>query len=417
MSDHAITVRNIGKRYLIRPGSRSADTLGETISNTVARVRSHAVRLLTRGSQSFRPKKEEFWALRDVSFDVPQGQVLGIIGRNGSGKSTLLKVLSRITPPSEGKATMAGRVGSLLEIGTGFHGDLTGRENIFLSGAILGMNNREIARSFDEIIDFSGVEKFIDTPVKHFSSGMYLRLAFAVAAHLKTEILLVDEVLAVGDATFQKKCISKMMNLAHEGRTVLFVSHNLPAVSKLCEKGIVLDEGRVAAMGDVDEAVAAYSNLLNAKNDDAETEAEEGISISGLRFGGDGYRQDSAQPFQFGLTMVVRKRYWDILLHVVLQTHDGMLAVVELTDGEQYPRFLEPGRYRVDLTLPPLWLRPQGYLFSVKVIAHPDVGRLERYVSDWKDVVVTSEDKIDSSRERWLTPPAQWDVQPLEHTD
>jgi len=200
---------------------------------------------------------DDFWALRDVSFDVQQGEVLGIIGRNGAGKSTALKIISRITPPTAGRVELYGRIGSLLEVGTGFHGDLTGRENIYLNGTILGMRKWEIDRKFDEIVAFAGVEAFIDTPVKRYSSGMYMRLAFAVAAHLDTEILLVDEVLAVGDLEFQRKCLGKMDEVARTGRTVLFVSHNMAVMRRLCGRGILLDRGRVVASGTMDTVPVA----------------------------------------------------------------------------------------------------------------------------------------------------------------
>src|SRR4030081_2827583 len=208
---------------------------------------------------SLRRKKEEtFWALKDVSLEVKEGEVLGLIGRNGAGTTTLLKILSRITRPTTGWAEIHGRVGSLLEVGTGFHPELTGRENTYLSGAILGMGKREIARKFDEIVAFAEIEKFIDTPVKRYSSGMYMRLAFAVAAHLELDILLVDEVLAVGDASFQKKCLNKMESVSEQGRTVLFVSHNMASVTRLCKRAILLDDGRVASDGVSHEVVSVY---------------------------------------------------------------------------------------------------------------------------------------------------------------
>ena len=209
-------------------------------------------------AESDRGTADEFWALKDVSFEVQPGEVIGIIGRNGAGKSTLLKVLSRITEPSEGWIEMRGRVGSLLEVGTGFHPELTGRENIYLNGAILGMSRREIARKFDEIIAFAEIEKFLDTPVKRYSSGMFVRLAFAVASHLEPEILIVDEVLAVGDAAFQKKCLGKMDKVSRTGRTVLFVSHNMAAIKALCHRAILFDAGRVDHDGCVDDAVNRY---------------------------------------------------------------------------------------------------------------------------------------------------------------
>jgi lipopolysaccharide transport system ATP-binding protein len=260
VSDVAIRVQGIGKRY--RLGDRVEPrykTLRDTVSGGFGLLRHRA-----------RARHEFMWALRNVDFDIPAGEVVGIIGRNGSGKSTLLKILSRITEPTEGAAQIHGRVGSLLEVGTGFHPELTGRENIFLNGAILGMKKAEIARNFDEIVAFAEVEQFIDTAVKHYSSGMYLRLAFAVAAHLEPEILLVDEVLAVGDAAFQKKCMCKMDDVARAGRTVLFVSHNMGAVSHLCERGIVLERGRVGFIGSASDAVQIYNHsMAQATSSDA----------------------------------------------------------------------------------------------------------------------------------------------------
>src|SRR5438309_6935069 len=206
-----------------------------------------------------REKKETFWALKDVDLEVKHGEVLGLIGRNGAGKTTLLKILSRITKPTRGWATIHGRVGSLLEVGTGFHPELSGRDNTYLSGAILGMSKREIERKFDEIVAFAEIEKFIDTPVKHYSSGMYVRLAFAVAAHLDPEILFVDEVLAVGDARFQKKCLGKMGDVAKQGRTIIFVSHSMESISRLCPRAIWLNEGKLIVDGPADDVIAQYS--------------------------------------------------------------------------------------------------------------------------------------------------------------
>lgn len=249
-SDLAISVRGVGKRYTIR--HRDADaptTLAEAITRRLRRPFSRPRAAAAR---------EDFWALRDVSFDVKRGEVLGIIGRNGAGKSTLLKILSRITEMTAGEVDLYGRVGSLLEVGTGFHQELTGRENIFLNGAILGMTRGEIRQQFDAIVDFAGVEKFLDTPVKRYSSGMYVRLAFAVAAHLRSEILLVDEVLAVGDTEFQKKCLGKMREVTANGRTVLFVSHNLQSVSLLCDAAACLHRGGLDFFGDAHEAISRY---------------------------------------------------------------------------------------------------------------------------------------------------------------
>ncbi len=248
MSDIAIRTQDLGKRYRIGAMPSGYQTLREALV-------SGARRLTGREPA---PSYDVVWALRHVSLEVRKGQVLGVIGRNGAGKSTLLKLLSRITEPTEGEAEIHGRVGSLLEVGTGFHPELTGRENIYLNGAILGMRRAEIDRKFDEIVSFAEVEKFIDTPVKRYSSGMYLRLAFAVAAHLEPEILLVDEVLAVGDAEFQRKCLGKMGDVAHQGRTVLFVSHNMSAILRLTEETIVLEQGRLALRAPSQQAVDYY---------------------------------------------------------------------------------------------------------------------------------------------------------------
>lgn len=261
MSDIAIRVEKLGKMYRIGGPQERYKTLRDTIVNTLATPINRARDLLRGQAYGAAGLREEIWALKDISFEVKQGEVVGIIGSNGAGKSTLLKVLSRITEPTTGYVDVYGRVGSLLEVGTGFHPELTGRENIYLNGAILGMSRSDINRKFDEIVDFSGVEKFIDTPVKHFSSGMGLRLGFAVAAHLEPEILLVDEVLAVGDAQFQRKCLGKMGDVANEGRTVLFVSHNMIALRSLCPTAIWLDEGGLQKRGPSQDVVEDYLQL------------------------------------------------------------------------------------------------------------------------------------------------------------
>ena len=245
-----ISVTDLGKRYRLGAAQLPYGSLRDTLAN--------AVRLPLRTLRTKRSSPPFLWALKDVSFDVTPGEIVGIIGRNGAGKSTLLKMLSRITEPTIGKIELYGRIGSLLEVGTGFHPELTGRENIYLNGAILGMKRTEITRKFEEIVAFAEVEKFIDTPVKHFSSGMYMRLAFAVAAHLEPEILLVDEVLAVGDGRFQRKCLDKMQDVGRQGRTVLFVSHNMPAITRLCPRTILLDAGRVISDGPSSQVIGAY---------------------------------------------------------------------------------------------------------------------------------------------------------------
>jgi homopolymeric O-antigen transport system ATP-binding protein len=244
----AISVQGISKRYRIGQYQTAYGTLRDALSGGVRRI----------VAREHHDEERDMWALRDVSFDVPDGEVLGIVGRNGAGKSTLLKVLTRIVSPTEGRAEIRGRVGSLLEVGTGFHPELTGRENVFLNGSILGMRQREIVSKFDEIVDFAGVGPFLDTPVKRYSSGMSVRLAFAVAAHLEPEILLVDEVLAVGDAEFQRRCLGRMEDLSESGRTVVFVSHQMQAVAQLCDRAIWLDHGRVEREGPASDVVAEY---------------------------------------------------------------------------------------------------------------------------------------------------------------
>ena len=245
MGNLAISTEGLGKRYRIGAKQARYRTLRDTLADGFSAPFKKAAALLRGEAYGAASLDRDIWALRNVSFEVEHGEVVGLIGRNGAGKSTALKVLSRITEPTEGQATIHGRVGTLLEVGTGFHPELTGRENIYLSGAILGMRKAEIERKFDEIVDFSEIETFLDTPVKHYSSGMYVRLAFAVAAHLEPEILVVDEVLAVGDALFQRKCLGKMGDVARGGRTVLFVSHNMKSIRNLCQRAVWLDQGEV----------------------------------------------------------------------------------------------------------------------------------------------------------------------------
>src|SRR5262245_34686033 len=256
MNEIAIQVQNLSKQYKIRFAAGRHDTLRDEITYGFKSLFRRNGRPSTLGAPS--ALSNSFWAIKDVSFEVKKGEVLGIIGRNGAGKSTLLKILSRVTEPTEGEATIHGRVGSLLEVGTGFHSELTGRENIYLNGAILGMKKAEIDRKFDEIVAFAEVEKFIDTPVKRYSSGMHVRLAFAVAAHLETEILIVDEVLAVGDASFQKKCLGKMGDIASLGRTVLFVSHNMASIAQICKRTLLFKDGELVLDGDSPSIVSAY---------------------------------------------------------------------------------------------------------------------------------------------------------------
>lgn len=285
MSNNVIQTENLSKLY--RLGIISSKTIAEDISRLWSRISGNENPDFNLGEindRSLKSKGNYVWALKDVSFDVKEGELLAIIGKNGAGKSTLLKILSRVTTPSSGSVKIKGKVASLLEVGTGFHQELTGRENIFLNGSILGMTKKEIKSRFEEIVEFSGIGRYIDTPVKRYSSGMYVRLAFGVAAHLDPEILIVDEVLAVGDAEFQKKCIGKMQDVSmKEGRTVLFVSHNMSAVKNLCTKGIILEHGKIFYQGDIDSAVSKYLSS-------GSTEAEVNLRDRKDRQGGDKFR-------------------------------------------------------------------------------------------------------------------------------
>ncbi len=285
MSNNVIQTENLSKLY--RLGIISSKTIAEDISRLWSRISGNENPDFNSGEindRSLKSKGNYVWALKDVSFDVKEGELLAIIGKNGAGKSTLLKILSRVTTPSSGSVKIKGKVASLLEVGTGFHQELTGRENIFLNGSILGMTKKEIKSRFEEIVEFSGIGRYIDTPVKRYSSGMYVRLAFGVAAHLDPEILIVDEVLAVGDAEFQKKCIGKMQDVSmKEGRTVLFVSHNMSAVKNLCTKGIILEHGKIFYQGDIDSAVSKYLSS-------GSTEAEVNLRDRKDRQGGDKFR-------------------------------------------------------------------------------------------------------------------------------
>jgi len=281
----AVKAENISKLYQLGAEGGFERTLRDVVSNSARRLNP-----LSRSDRNVAAKaRSQFWALENVSFEIQPGEIIGVIGRNGAGKSTLLKILSRITEPTAGRAELYGRIGSLLEVGTGFHPELSGRENIFLNGSILGMSHREIARKFDEIVAFAEIEQFIDTPVKKYSSGMYVRLAFAVAAHLEPEILLVDEVLAVGDAAFQKKCLGKMGEVSKDGRTILFVSHNTAALLGLCNRGLLLEHGKLTADGEIESVVHSYLKSLraNTSNDLSDFPNREGkgrVRVTGIAF-------------------------------------------------------------------------------------------------------------------------------------
>lgn len=374
MSDIAIRVERLGKRYRIGTNQGKYKTLRDTLTEG-ARWPFRAMKSLGQRnghSNSQSEIRNSIWALKDISFEVKRGEVIGIIGSNGAGKSTLLKILSRITEPTEGYADINGRVASLLEVGTGFHHELTGRENIYLNGAILGMKRDEIERKFDEIVAFAEVEKFIDTPVKHYSSGMHMRLAFAVAAHLEPQILLVDEVLAVGDVAFQRKCLGKMSSVAHHGRTVLFVSHNVQAVRSLCKKTIWLQDGQVRSMGDSDAIVEAYlqaSTRREHSNDLSEI-------ISGLPPDPNFQLRDlSLEQDALPATTVLSDKSLEVViqfsvlkqtagLHVYVQLLDSegtlLLESINNGDAEELP-VVEEGEYVCRLVFPADFLAPRRY--------------------------------------------------------
>ncbi|MCC7009032.1 MAG: ABC transporter ATP-binding protein [Acidobacteria bacterium] len=352
MSQPSIVASGVGKRYRLGANKERYKSLRDSLA-TSART---FVQRMRRGLRSGR-RGEEIWALRDVSFEIKRGEVVGIIGRNGAGKSTLLKVLSRITDPSEGTVDLWGRVGSLLEVGTGFHPELTGRENIFLSGAILGMTRRDMIRRFDEMVAFSEVEKFVDTPVKHYSSGMYLRLAFAVAAHLEPEILLVDEVLAVGDARFQRKCLDKMQAVGAEGRTVLFVSHSMPAITRLCPRAILLDGGRLTRDGSSADVVAHYlhsglgTTAAREWLDPGRAPGHDAVRLRAVRvrnrLGDIVDAIDIREPVSIELEYDVLRPGLTLLPHFSVHTAQGLFAFV---GNDQDPRWRSrprpAGRYR-----------------------------------------------------------------------
>ena len=376
MGELVIRAQDIGKQYRIGARQQGYRTLRDTLVDSVVAPARWVGRAL-RGRAARAEQGEMIWALRGVSFDVHQGEVLGVIGRNGAGKSTLLKILSRITEPTTGRVRIAGRVGSLLEVGTGFHPELTGRENIYLNGAILGMRREEIARRYDEIVAFSEVERFIDTPVKHYSSGMYLRLAFAVAAHLDPEILLVDEVLAVGDDRFQKKCLGKMESVGREGRTVLFVSHNMPAVTRLCPRAILLDEGRMVADGETREVISRYLNAGRVESGGMEwLSADEapGDATARLKQVRVSDAQGSAKTlFSMREAIAVEVEYWllaggyPVLPMIQVVNQDGHSVFVSAANHDPAYRgpTRRPGLYRSRCIIPGD-LMTEG-LFSVDV--------------------------------------------------
>jgi lipopolysaccharide transport system ATP-binding protein len=362
MSDIVISVENISKSFQLGDLQRG-HTLADAI-NGLFKGRSG-----NRAQE--RAERRTLWALQGVSFDVRRGEVMGIIGRNGAGKSTLLKILARIVSPTSGRAVIEGRVGALLEVGTGFSGELSGRENILLSGSILGMSPREIRGKMDEIIDFSGIERFIDTPVKRYSSGMYTRLAFAVAAHLEPEILIVDEVLAVGDLEFQKKCLGKMNDMTKGGRTVLFVSHNMGAVSELCTHALLMQKGRIHAIGETADIVEEYARLQ--RGSDAGVVFDERSDAPFSFVGGsvtDGRGNivatlDIADEVVINLTYRLRAPFQDLNINTVLSRNMTEIVCSYDTDGLDGLVSREPGLYRTQYRLPGMFLKAGSYSLRI----------------------------------------------------
>jgi lipopolysaccharide transport system ATP-binding protein len=404
----AVAVENLSKCYQVA-ANRGGEYRYRTLRESITEGLTAAWRGWRGGG---RPAADnDFWALNGVSFDVQPGEVVGLIGPNGAGKSTLLKIISRIAKPSSGQVTVRGRVGSLLEVGTGFHPELTGRENIFLNGAILGMSRAEVARKFDEIVAFAEVERFLDTPVKRYSSGMYMRLAFAVASHLEPEILLVDEVLAVGDAQFQNKCLGRMSQVSRAGRTVLFVSHNMAAVKSLCSRAVLIDHGRVLADGDVDDVVNRYLTLgaercragvipeHAPRQQDAAGEAlfrsvrltdRSGQEVSQLYFG---------QPFRVGFRCEVLKDLPDAHFEVSISTLDGVHVTYATTlDGDSRGSSLTQGIHEVWAEFDVVLL-PRAYTIDLGV--HHNEGTTADFVPRTLDFTVLRVAESGGDHYRW----------------
>jgi lipopolysaccharide transport system ATP-binding protein len=382
MPDIVISVENISKSYQL--GVIGTGTFRGDLTRWWAKQRGLPDPFLKIGETDYGNREgETIWALNDVSIAIQQGEALGIIGRNGAGKSTLLKILSQVTAPTSGEVKVKGRIASLLEVGTGFHPELTGRENIYLNGAILGMNREETRRKFDEIVDFSGVEKFIDTPVKRYSSGMYVRLAFAVAAHLESEILIVDEVLAVGDAEFQRKCLGKMGDVAHEGRTVLFVSHNMGAVKNLCESCVWLDKGKIKTVGTSNAVISSYMSLLTADST--------GEAIVPKRQGAQAQFSRIAVIGKNGLptSMISVTSSFSIRLEYHVEQKLNNLEVSFSVFDKNFSKIFYsgktiessiPGKYAAEAKIPALFLAPGPYTVTA-AIHQPNIQLFDRLES------------------------------------
>lgn len=420
MSDPIITVENLSKSYLIGHQNVQGDGLRHVIEKMVR----NPLEWLKKRRQKRAVEIEEFWALKDVSFEIRQGDVVGIIGRNGAGKSTLLKILSRITDPTAGRITVNGRVASLLEVGTGFHNELTGRENIFLNGAILGMSKAEIKRKFDEIVAFSEVEKFLDTPVKRYSSGMYVRLAFSVAAHLEPEILIVDEVLAVGDTQFQQKCLEKIRSVSESGRTVIFVSHNLSTVRNLCKTAVLLDKGRFILKGDPNAVIGRYlaaqatnSGVWKRKSP---LPASDGVFFEEITFSAHDDKPaadfDSNQNIQINIQAISTRHFENVQIGFNLINQEGITVFTTCnTDADKKYAAIPKGRHRFSLQIPAILL-PQGR-YVLTVISHVPHDRvldvIDRELNFFVHDVGSHATALKDSRPGVVTPLFPWKMQSL----
>jgi lipopolysaccharide transport system ATP-binding protein len=373
-----IEIRGVSKEYSIRAARghyQGSKRLTESLENTLG----HPIKAL----KGIRESKETFWALKDISFNVEEGQVVGIIGRNGAGKSTLLKILSQITYPTEGEVILRGRVGSLLEVGTGFHPDLTGRDNIYLNGAILGMKRKEIESNFEAIVRFAEVEKFLDTPIKRYSSGMLMRLAFSVAAHLEPDILIADEVLAVGDQQFQDKCLGKMKEVSQEGRTVIFVSHNIHAIRTLCQTGILLKSGRMAKIGTVDEVIEEYAKSMDIHDDIFPIRTPE-ITIDAITVSQNKIETnliDGTYPFEVMLDFELPNHVEHLRMGVSLRTSlgDEVLRSYFSDWNVDLERF-EAGRYVARMNFPERLLNTGSYSLNIEAKKSGNINLLSGHV-------------------------------------
>ncbi len=410
MSYTAIKVESIAKRYNIGRYQAPYKTIVESVTKAFT---SNPFRIFKKR----RDKDDFFWALKDISFEVKPGEVVGVIGHNGAGKSTLLKILSRITEPTAGSADIYGRVGSLLEVGTGFHYELTGRENLYLSGAILGMKKNDIDRRFDEIVAFAEVEKFIDTPVKHYSSGMHLRLAFAVAAHLEPEILLVDEVLAVGDLAFQKKCLNKMEDVATQGRTILFVSHNMGAIKELCQSALVLKNGKVDYQGSVVSGIQHYTrNVLNTQTESVNGHKTAGFTHTFINDNNTEHGQvNNNEPFEITSDLNLSDNLNRIVMHCLIEDAECNQVVHNYIRTKEIGwADLKKGTYRIKAQMPPLWLKPGVYTLYLKLLAETEDAGQVKYLSE--RVLLDIADKTEMFAGKvyaTILPPVKWAVSPV----